>query len=670
MEFGAPAFLFALPLALAPLVLHLFYHRKRSTVLFSSLIFFVRREKYFAYRRRLLEVLLMCCRILGLALIVFALARPYFKKISFLAGAGTEAVILLDDSMSMQRTVPGGRTAFEVAVRQAESLMNSLNKEDSAGLVFLSGKQGMEPTREKRKVVTALREANVTGCAGNLTLAVRRAVELLKRSQGINREIYLLTDLQESMLPKRKITLSDWKNGRLFVIPVSGSSENASLSGGIPDPSLKTPGSSVYLPFTIRNSSPRDRMFKASLNITGNAVQSKTVSVKADSSVNDHFIYVPARSGRVDGTISMDDPDVPLDNTLPFSFSVSDVMKVLLLTGGEEGEAPDPFYYLRMAVEPRKHAYGIEFTTASFKTFGAYDLKQFPLIFLAPGSSVHAGAAGRLLDYLRSGGTVAALPESDGSSRFYAALTERSGGELPEIFRAGAEKPGAGILFEGALASLNDLLQLNLLRWRRLSGLNASKNRVLARCGFRPVIAEYPCGSGRLIAFAFDLRRRCSNWPELKSFPVVMNSLVNYAAGMRSRTVHLSCGGTLDLKEKNITFTDSLGASGPIPDGVFRETLLPGIALFSGGPCETAVMTPPERESSLKTVPLSAMQQVFDSPVSLLTPDEEPGFQIAHLRRGTDLAGLSLLAALLLLTAEFILGSDLSGFRKGKKGGA
>ena len=120
------------------------------------------------------------------------------------------------------------------------------------------------------------------------------------------------------------------------------------------------------------------------------------------------------------------------------------------------------------------------------------------------------------------------------------------------------------------------------------------------------------------------------------------------------------------MNEKNVTFSDSLGASGPIPDGLFRETLLPGIAFFSGGPYETAVITPSERESTLKTVPLSEMRHVFDSPVSLLTPDEEPGFQIARLRRGTDLAGISLLVALILLTAEFILGSDLSGFRKRK----
>lgn len=668
MEFTSPAFLFALPLALAPLILHLFYHRKRSTVLFSSLIFFVRREKYFAYRRRLLEVFLMICRILGLALMIFALSRPYFKKISFLAGAGTEAVILLDDSMSMQRSVPGGRTAFEVAVRQAESLMNSLNKEDSAGIVFLSGKEGIEPTRDKRKVVNALREAKVTGSAGNLTLAIRRAVELLKRSQGINREIYLLTDLQESMLPKRKIRLSDLQNGRLFVIPVSGSSENASLGGGVPDPSLKTPGSSVYLPFTVRNSTPRDRTFKAVLNITGNPVQSKTISVKANASVNEHFVYVPVRSGRVDGTISIDDPDVPLDNTLPFSFAVSDVMKVLLLSGDDGGDVPDPFYYLRMAVEPKKHAYGIEFTDATFRTLGAYDLKQYSLIFLAPGSSFQAEVVDKLLEFLRSGGTIAALPEPEGSSRFYSALTERSGGALPKIYTSTESKPASGILFERGLASLNDLLQLNLLQWRKLAVLNARNTDVLARCGFRPVIAEYSCGGGRLIALAFDLRRRFSNWPELKSFPVVMNSFVNYAAGTKSRIIHLSCGGSVNLEEKAVSYTNSQGVSGTVADGIFRDTLLPGIALFSAGRYETAVMTPPERESSLKTIPLSGMKQVFDSPVSLLTPDEEHGFQIARLRRGTDLAGIALLAALVLLTAEFVLGSDLSGFRN-RKGG-
>ncbi len=230
MDFANPAYLLALPLALAPLILHLFFHRRRSTVLFSSLAFLVRHEKYFAYRRRIQEVLIMLCRMAAIALCILALAHPYFKRISFLNGARTEAVIVLDDTMSMQRMTPGGQSAFQLALHQAENLMNALNKEDAAGLVFLSGRGGVDSTKDKQRLVEALREASVTGTAGNLTLAIAQAVEMLKHSPSINREIYLLTDMQENMLPNRKIDLSGLDNGRLFILPLYGAGDNAAVS--------------------------------------------------------------------------------------------------------------------------------------------------------------------------------------------------------------------------------------------------------------------------------------------------------------------------------------------------------------------------------------------------------------------------------------------------------
>ncbi|NLK83225.1 MAG: hypothetical protein GX280_03965, partial [Lentisphaerae bacterium] len=36
MEFGNPVFLWALPLTLLPLLLHLFFHRRKTVVKFSS----------------------------------------------------------------------------------------------------------------------------------------------------------------------------------------------------------------------------------------------------------------------------------------------------------------------------------------------------------------------------------------------------------------------------------------------------------------------------------------------------------------------------------------------------------------------------------------------------------------------------------------------------------
>ena len=659
MDFANPAYLLVLPLALAPLILHLFFHRRRSTVLFSSLAFLVRQEKYFAYRRRIRELLIMLCRMAALALCIFALAHPFLKRISFLSGARTEAVIVLDDTMSMQRMTPGGQSAFQLALRQAENLMNALNKEDAAGLVFLSGRPGVESTKDKQKLVEALRGASVTGTAGNLALAMGQAIDMLKHSPGINREIYLLTDMQENMMPKRKIDLSGLKNGRLFVLPLYGSHENAMLSCNYQDFSMKTPGTSVYLPFTIKNTSQQDRTFNVELSITGASIQSQTLFVKGNSSANGNFVYVPERSGRVEGTISIDDANIALDNSAPFSFIVSDVLKVLLLTG--QDSMPSPFYYLKMAVEPKKRMHGIEFATGELSSINTYDLKQYPLIFLETRERMSSETAQRLLAYMREGGNLVAVPNGENALAYMNGMSDASEGAIPQFKNGFNDVTSNGLQFRQGLASINETLQLDLLRWRRLAPLESAIGRTLAQCDSTPAIVELPLGEGRLILLGFDLRRRCSNWTELKSFPIAMNSIVNYASGRKDRTAHINCGDTLKLSEAHVSYTGSTGISGTIEDNTFRETWLPGTVLFSSGSLESAVITPPERESELKALPIEAMQNAFDAPISLLSTEEEPALQILRLRRGTDLAGYSLLATLALLALEYILGLQFNG---------
>ncbi|MBO4513739.1 MAG: BatA and WFA domain-containing protein [Victivallales bacterium] len=660
MDFANPAYLLTLPLALAPLILHLFFHRRRSTVLFSSLAFLVRHEKYFAYRRRIQEVLIMLCRMAAIALCILALAHPYFKRISFLSGARTEAVIVLDDTMSMQRTTSGEQSAFQLALHQAENLMNALNKEDAAGLVFLSGRAGVESTKDKQRLVEALRGASVTGTAGNLTLAIAQAVDMLKHSPSINREIYLLTDMQENMLPNRKIDLSGLDNGRLFVLPLYGASDNAAVACTFQDLSLKTPGNSVYMPFTIRNTSQQDRSFKVELNITGASVQSQVLLVKGNSSASGSFVYVPERAGRVDGTISIDDANIPLDNAAPFSFTVSDVLKVLLLS--EPGALPSPFYYLKMAVEPKKRLHGIEFTEGTLDTLGALDLKQFPLIFLEARSRLTPEVLQQLQKYVRDGGNLVAVANAESGLAYMNGMSEA---QFQNGFK---DMDASGMQFKQGLASINENLQLDLLKWRRLAPLPGAGN-TLAQCGSTPAIVEQPLGEGRLVLLAFDLRRRCSNWTELKSFPIAMNSLVNYASGRKDRTTYINCGEALKLSEDKVSYTGSTGMPGTVEGSIFKETWLPGTVIFSAGNLESAVLSPPERESELKVLPIDAMQNAFSAPVSLLSTDEEPALQIMRLRRGTDLSGYSLLAALALLVVEYILGLQFNGRSKVTKQG-
>ena len=647
MAFMAPALLFALPLALAPLLLHLFFQRRRSNVQFSTLAFLERNERHFAYRRRIQELLLLLFRTGVLALCILALARPCIKRHTFLGTARTEAILILDDTMSMQRTLPGGKTAFELAVQQAESLMNTLDKEDSAGLVWISGRDGLEPMQDKQHLVGILRSAKPTGASGNLPVAIAKAAELLRHSKGLNQEVYLLTDLQQSMLPDRAVKLSELGNARLYLLPIQGSQENASVRTSLMELSAKTPGTTMHIPFTIRNMSPNDRAFRAELKIAGATMHTENISVKANSTATAHFPYIPERPGRVEGSIVIDDANVPMDNAAHFAFTVTDTTKALLLSGGGK---IDPFFYLKMAIEPRKGAYGLECTSGTIQTLPLYDLRQYQLIFLSSKEALPPAALQKFREYLQEGGCIIAVPDGEEGLRHLTSLLP-AGEPSEEAFE---EFSASGIRFRSALNAMNSPLQLELLQWRKLVPLQTGGD-VLAECKRRPVMTQQTIGNGRIILLAFDLRRRCSNWPELKSFPIVMNALVKHASGQKERTIQVNCGTSLKLNAAAISYTSSDSTSGILTDGIFKETWFPGVTRFSGGPYECAILTPQERESDLQCASPEATNRLFDGPVSLLSLDEEPLFQIQRLRRGTEISGACLLAALLMLVAEFLL---------------
>ena len=55
MEFSNAVFLWGLLAVPLPILLHLFFKRRKSKVAFSTLQFFHQRKKYLAHRRRLRE---------------------------------------------------------------------------------------------------------------------------------------------------------------------------------------------------------------------------------------------------------------------------------------------------------------------------------------------------------------------------------------------------------------------------------------------------------------------------------------------------------------------------------------------------------------------------------------------------------------------------------------
>src|SRR3954453_10901999 len=156
MGFVAPLVLVGLGALALPLVVHLIQRERKRVVEFPSLMFLRRIPYQSVRRRRLRDVLLMLMRMGAVGLIVFAFARPFFRRDSLAAApqnGAREAVILVDASYSM-----GYGDRWSKAQAAARDAVNALNPGDPASLVFFA--QGAD---------VAVRSA---GDKGRLTSAV------------------------------------------------------------------------------------------------------------------------------------------------------------------------------------------------------------------------------------------------------------------------------------------------------------------------------------------------------------------------------------------------------------------------------------------------------------------------------------------------------------------
>src|ERR671936_874339 len=105
MSFLNPFFLFG-SLALAiPVLIHLVRREKSEIIPFSSLMFLLKVPKRSIRQQKMKNLLLMALRLLILALLVGAFARPYMTqpvKPSAVANANRGIVLMLDNSYSMR----------------------------------------------------------------------------------------------------------------------------------------------------------------------------------------------------------------------------------------------------------------------------------------------------------------------------------------------------------------------------------------------------------------------------------------------------------------------------------------------------------------------------------------------------------------------------------------
>ncbi len=196
--FTNAAILGGLAVLAVPIVIHLWFRRRKQRIRFSSVRFFKVADAQMLRKRRLSHLFLLMCRLLLLLLIVFAFAQPYLPT-----GAGAtkeelpEYVAFVLDRSGSMRATDGNAMRWTEALGKVREAVGELSPHDRAILVTTPNGADRSP---KWRSPTALKK-ELAGLQPGYGVAdlgdgIRRGTKwLLERPQAGGR-LVIVGDLQ------------------------------------------------------------------------------------------------------------------------------------------------------------------------------------------------------------------------------------------------------------------------------------------------------------------------------------------------------------------------------------------------------------------------------------------------------------------------------------------
>ncbi len=433
MAFLNPFFLFGLLAAGIPLLIHLWNRRRVVTIDFSSLMFLAAAHRENARRFQLRQLLILLLRMAIVALIAFALARPFLTLGLPVASvrAKTDVVIVLDNSYSMgYQEVDGVR--FEKAKTLATDILDTLRHGDSATLILMSDTPQpvfQQLTPDLESVIAAINTAEISYRTTNVQPSLELAHEILTESEQLNKELYLISDFARNgwenwgRLPNRS-------GARISLIPVTeNEAHNISIEGIRPSNQLIGVNLLLQLNVTIVNHSTAS-LDQNILTLFIGGEKQKTVNASFDraaETLNTTLTHTFSTPGTHTGYLTLTEDRLNIDNRRYFALEVLGEVRVLCV--GEETD------YLTLALNPNNVVADQTFsrgpiadtmilptqcTPAEFENF---PLEDYDVIILADVPKVTRQSNTQLQEFIRQGKSIIVFVGSQSDSTSYNALS-------------------------------------------------------------------------------------------------------------------------------------------------------------------------------------------------------------------------------------------------------
>jgi len=552
VSFVEPLFLAGLLAAAVPVIVHLFNRRKAVQQPFPPLALLRESDKKEARSIKVRQWILMALRILAVALLALALAKPYvFTQ----QAVGSEdrlpkaVVFVVDDSMSMHTG-----DWWERATDRVVAEVDALKPWDEVAMVAATELDGPVEALETNhgRVREALGELQPSYEVANIPKALRAAADILATSELPNRRIVLVSDFTAGGFP------SGAPDGEAIGFPV----REISVREGKAPPNLAVTGVDSgqiggpkegrwEIGATLKNYGD-EAVEKAEvrLEIDGEAVAGGLVDVPAGETVRHTFRHTVDGTGLRRARIELMEADsMPADNRRNFVFRSRAKIDALLVNGAPSSVPyRDELFFTVRALNPGESSES-EIVPNIVTTSGLEneDLEAYDVVLVANAAGFGDSTAGKLESFVRNGGGLFLAmgdqvdPDSYNQKlgdllprrlRRVKLLADKDDPDAPvKVTRFAAPKREHPVFQVFDLPGGESLQSANVYRYMLLEPTTPEQSKVvLSYKDGGPALLDRKVGEGRTFLYTSTLDRAWTDLPVRSAFLPMIRRSVMYLA--------------------------------------------------------------------------------------------------------------------------------------------
>lgn len=519
MLFLYPDFLFALTALAVPVLVHLFNFRRYQKVYFSNVQFLKEVQERQSSRKNLKERLILFSRMLALAFLVLAFAKPYIPSQNAANPGKQNAVsIFVDNSYSME-TLNREGSLLDEAKRRAKEIASAYSINDKFQLLTQDFEGKHQRLLSRDEFENAVDTVKISPQSRSLQQIITRQQSLLDMHKDAARSSYIVSDFQKNMTGNKPVVATAGLQVNLIQLKAS-ELPNVAVDSVALLSAVHRPGDEEKLVVRLHNYAG-EKAEKIPLKLLVSNVQKAIglYTVNARSVQYDTLLFSGLQTGWQRAEITLEDNPVTFDNRFNFSFNVKPRLDILLIDGG----VPNPYLKAVFAADPFFDVNRVPEGNVDYAALGAY-----PLVVLSDINAISTGLSQQLTNYVNKGGILLVFPSANADLASYRSFLQGLNAAYPEKLISGASKVSAINLqdpvFKDIFENFPQAPDLPMLyKYYQLSA--STKNRadnLMSLPGSQIFWASYLSGRGKVYVVAVPLDDGFSNLPHHGLFVPVM----------------------------------------------------------------------------------------------------------------------------------------------------